>query len=209
MARKPDPNKKRQIVEAATHVFARKGYAAARIIEVAEAAGVGKGTIYEYFRSKEDLFFAVFEEMMADTGSQISGTVTAVSGSAAERLKAVADAVVTAWLPKLDRYALVMEFWSAATVSSLRKRFRDSFQQAYDGFRGVIASLLRDGMASGEFTGDIEVHKTASALIGTWDALLLQAWLDPGFDPLSASRAFVEVLLNGLRTNKINDKEPS
>jgi hypothetical protein len=102
-----------------------------------------------------------------------------------------------------------MEFWSAATVSSLRKRFRDSFQQAYDGFRGVIASLLRDGMASGEFTGDIEVHKTASALIGTWDALLLQAWLDPGFDPLSASRAFVEVLLNGLRTNKINDKEPS
>jgi AcrR family transcriptional regulator len=207
MARKPDPDKKRQIVEAATQVFAGKGYAAARVIEVAEAAGVGKGTIYEYFRSKEDLFFAVYEDMMADTDSRISVTIATVSGSAADRLRAVADAVVTAWLPKLDRYALVMEFWSAATVSPLRRRFKESFQQAYDGFRRVITALLQDGMATGEFADDIDAHKTASALIGTWDALLLQAWLDPDFDPLGASRAFVEVLLNGLRSKKI--KEPS
>jgi AcrR family transcriptional regulator len=207
MARKPDPGKKRQIVEAAFRVFAGKGYAAARIIDVAETAGVGKGTIYEYFRSKEDLFFAVFEEMMTDTNSRISVTIAAVSGSAADRLRAVADAVVTAWLPKLDSYALVMEFWSAATVSPLRRRFKESFQEAYNEFRRVIAALLREGMTSGEFAADIDVHKTASALIGTWDSLLLQAWLDPGFDPLGASRAFVEVLFNGLRSKEI--KEPS
>lgn len=202
MARRPDPGKKRQIVEAATRVFAAKGYAAARIIEVAGAAGVGKGTIYEYFRSKEDLFFAVFEQMMEDTDSRIGLTMASIGGSAAERLKGVADAVIKAWLPKLDLYALVMEFWSAATVSPMRLRFKQSFQEGYERFRRVIGALIRDGMDRGEFAEDIDVHQTASALIGTWDALLLQAWLDSGFDPLGASRAFVEVLLNGLRSRK-------
>jgi hypothetical protein len=41
--------------------------------------------------------------------------------------------------------------------------------------------------------------RIASALVGTWDALLLQAWLDPDFDALTASQAFMEVVLRGLR----------
>ena len=52
--------KKRQILEAAIAVFARKGVGNTRIAEIAAEAGTGKGTIYEYFRSKEQLFQEAF-----------------------------------------------------------------------------------------------------------------------------------------------------
>jgi AcrR family transcriptional regulator len=54
-------NKKSLIIEAAARVFANRGYNSTLIAEIATEAGIGKGTIYEYFPSKEDLFFAVFE----------------------------------------------------------------------------------------------------------------------------------------------------
>ena len=62
MARVVDRDAKRgQIIEAAAGVFARKGFEAALIGDVAVAAGVSKGSLYDYFDSKERLFFAVFE----------------------------------------------------------------------------------------------------------------------------------------------------
>jgi AcrR family transcriptional regulator len=53
--------RKAQIIAAAARVFANKGFTGTAIAEIAIEAGIGKGTIYEYFESKEDLFFAVFQ----------------------------------------------------------------------------------------------------------------------------------------------------
>ena len=58
-------DKRPRLVEAACAVFAEKGYASTRVAEIAERAGVGKGTVYEYFSSKEELLFAVFESINA------------------------------------------------------------------------------------------------------------------------------------------------
>ena len=52
--------KRDSLVKAAASVFASQGFSRARIADIAEAADVGKGTIYEYFDSKEELFLAVF-----------------------------------------------------------------------------------------------------------------------------------------------------
>ena len=59
--RRSDPEHRRQeLVEAATAVFIRQGYASTRVADIATAAGVAKGTVYEYFPSKEEVFLAVF-----------------------------------------------------------------------------------------------------------------------------------------------------
>jgi len=60
-------DKRRGILDAALSVFAKSGYADARISDIAEAAGVGKGTVYLYFSSKEDLLMGVFEACVDDT----------------------------------------------------------------------------------------------------------------------------------------------
>jgi hypothetical protein len=70
MARTADPNRKTDHTAGGRPgVLPARDTRPHRMIEVAEAAAVGKGTIYEYFRSKEELFFAVFEEMMHEAGA--------------------------------------------------------------------------------------------------------------------------------------------
>jgi AcrR family transcriptional regulator len=198
MARKADPNRRTNILAAAARVFAEKGYAATRIIEVARAAQVGKGTIYEYFPSKEALFFAVFESMMAASETTIVRTTEGLVGDFAARLKALSEQLVATWLDDIQMYALVMEFWSATASSPGRDRFKTSFLTGYKALRRVVGDLIRLGQADGEVRSDCDVEAVAAALVGTWDALLLQAWLDPDFDALATSRGFIEVVLRGL-----------
>ncbi len=199
MARKPDPHKRDRIIAAALSTFAQKGYAGTRIIEVAQAAGIGKGTIYEYFRSKEELFFATLEYLLADAEQQMSTLAETLAGSVADRLMSLADHVIRDWIEKLELYGLVLEFWSATAALPGRRRFRDAFNDGYAAFRSSLAALIQDGAINGEFKADIDPEKIASALIGSWDALLFQAWLDPDFDPLGTSRDHMRVVVAGLR----------
>ena len=206
MARRSDPAKKENIIRAAIRVFAQSGYTATRIIDVARAAGIGKGTIYEYFRSKEDLFFAVFQQVMQDSEAPMAAAVASGHGSVARRLKVLSEGLISSWLGKLDLYSLTMEFWSATTVSASRERFKTAFQEAYRTFRHVLAALIQEGMDSGEFASASRPLEVASGLIGMWDALLLQAWLDNTFDALGASRTCLAVMLRGMGSRE--EKEP-
>lgn len=207
MPRKADPNRKQDIIQAACRVFAQKGYAATRIIEVAEAASVGKGTIYEYFRSKEALFFAVFEAMMEDAAGMLAQAGRAAGQSFSRHINTLADSIIQSWLSQIDMYALVMEFWSATASSPSRESFKAVFQAGYRNLRASIGLLIQSAQKTGEVTADIDADKVAAALVGTWDALLLQAWLDPNFDALATSRAFMEVVLRGLGVDDNNQTQ--
>ena len=198
MARKADPTKKVRIIEAATRVFAKNGFNGTLMAQVAHAAEIGKGTIYEYFRSKEALFFAVFEHLMTETGSHMQSIAASKEGSIAQRLRALSDALISMWLPRLDLYSLVMEFWSATATLPSRQQFKQAFQDGYDAFRTLVADQIRSGFDSGEFCAPVDAEKIASAVIGTWDALLMQAWLDSNFDPRSVGQEHMNLIIRGL-----------
>src|SRR5437867_2347128 len=61
-----DPDKPQQIIDAAVRVFARKGYFNSRVSDIAREAGIAAGTIYLYFKTKEDILVTVFREKMAE-----------------------------------------------------------------------------------------------------------------------------------------------
>ena len=61
----------REIAMAAIALFSKKGFAATSVEEIAEAAGMGKGTIYEYFKTKEGVFVAAIEEWIGEAETQI------------------------------------------------------------------------------------------------------------------------------------------
>jgi AcrR family transcriptional regulator len=199
MARPSDPEKKEKIIKAAITIFAQTGYTGTRIAEVAEAAGIGKGTIYEYFRSKEDLFFATFEYLIFKSVQQIDDFAQSFTGSASTRLMEMAETVMKTWLADLDLYGLVLEFWSATSAPPGRKRFREAFKTVYANLRRIVAGLIEKGISRGEFKPDINPEQIASALIGSWDALLFQVWFDPDFDPLGASQSHMAVVVAGLQ----------
>jgi len=191
-------NKRSLIIEAAARVFANRGYNGTIIANIAREAGIGKGTIYEYFLSKEDLFFAVFQWFVQMTETEAKVSISALGGSASERLMALNDALLRSWLDLLDMYSLVMEFWSASASSKMRQRFKQAFREGYRDFRQIVSALIRDGIEKAEFRPEVDAESVAAALVGTWDALLLQAWFDEGFDPLTTSRRFMAVLISGL-----------
>ena len=186
------------IIEAAAKVFANRGYSGTLMADIAREAGIGKGTIYEYFPSKEGLFFAVFEWFVQITKAEAKVSISALGGPASKRLQALNDALLSSWLDMLDMYSLVMEFWSASASSQMRQRFKLAFREGYRDFRQIVSGLIRDGIETGEFQPEVDAESVAAALVGAWDALLLQAWFDEGFDPLTTSRRFMAVVISGL-----------
>lgn len=190
--------KRALIIEAAAKVFARRGFASTLMAEIAIEAGIGKGTLYEYFDSKENLFFAVFEWFVQATEAEAKVSISALGGSASERLDALSDSLMSSWAQMEDMYSLVMEFWSASASSQMRERFKQAFKNGYSDFRQIVSTLIRDGIERGEFQPQVDIESVAAALVGTWDALLLQAWFDDDFNPLTAARGFMTVVINGL-----------
>jgi len=191
-------DRKAQIIEAAARVFAQKGFSGAVIAEIAAEAGIGKGTVYEYFNSKEDLFFAVFQWLSRKIASAATVKISALGGSASHRLMALNESVVNSILNMMDMFSLVLEFWAASSSAIMRQRFKAAFKQTYRDFRGIVSSVIRDGIDSGEFGTDVNPESLAAALVGAWDALFLQAWFDETFDPLVTARDFMALVIQGL-----------
>ena len=107
-------------------------------------------------------------------------------------------AVMNLWDEIPDIFALTMEFWAASSASVLRQRIQAAFRNLYQEYRGIVTSLLQDGIARGEFDNQVDTQAVASALVGAWDALFLQAWFDPKFDLPDTAQKFLRVVLRGL-----------
>jgi AcrR family transcriptional regulator len=191
-------DKKSRIIEAAVMVFAHKGYASATVADIAAKAGIGKGTIYEYFASKEELFFAVFEWFKMQTGIAAKVNIGVLGDSVGKRLEALSDAIMGMWEKIEDVFTLTMEFWAASSSSQIQDRIKQAFRKMYHEYRNTIASLIREGIDRGEFSPDTNPESVAAALVGTWDALFLQAWFEENFDPAVIAREFLKIVINGL-----------
>lgn len=191
------------IVQTAARVFARKGYSGTVISDIALAAGIGKGTIYEYFKSKEDLFFGVFEWFVRQMTELSRVEASALGGSTRKKLAALGDAIIKVNDDMKDFLSLFMEFWAASGASKMRERFQEAFRETYAGFRGIISGLIREGVERGEFRSDVDPESIAAVLVGSWDGIYLQSWFDPSFDARKAVGEFLFTLLEGLSVGAV------
>ncbi len=186
------------ILRAATQVFAEQGYQAGTMGAIADRAGVGKGTVYEYFRKKEDLFFAVFNDYIASMAGLASRSTELPSASAAEQIQRSIHTVLEMSAETRDLFPLVFEFWSASASPNRQARVATLFRETYAEFRGLIAGQIQKGQQAGEFDPAIDASHIAAVLVGALDGLFLQAWFDPALDPVSMGDEFVAVVLRGL-----------
>lgn len=198
MVRIVDRDAKRlRIVEAAAAKFARAGYDATAMDDVAVAAGVSKGSLYDYFKNKEDLFYAVFEwceqQVMLASVAQMKTDL-----SAKEQIINFAEAAVSALVAQVDLYPVTLEVWAAAAKTGTRKRFSKAMKALYVQYRTQVEMLLRAAQESGEIKADIEVPAVAALLVGAVDGLVLQYWLDKSVNPQAWLRSFLIALLDGI-----------
>lgn len=197
------------ILRAAAQVFAEQGYQAATVDDIAERAGIGKGTVYEYFRNKQELFFAVFDNYIASMERLAKQSLEHPSQTAADQIQQMIHAALAMSAEARDLFPLVFEFWSASASPDRQKRVATMFRNTYAKLRTLIADQIRKGQRKGDFDRSADASRIAAVLVGALDGLFLQAWFDTTLDPVLMGDEFVTVLLRGLAPpNKISAKAP-
>jgi len=192
--------KRKKILLAALQVIAEKGLSATRMADIAKTADVGKGTLYEYFRNKEEMLHAGFllifeqgEEVLAQKLSQIHdppGKIHAVLMGFVEALDSF----------PVDFMQVIFDVW-AEGVRSVKTKETTIFdmRKLYAEYRGLMASILSEGMRQGIFRHDLQPEVVASGILGAWDGLMLQWVLDHSvFDFKKAVETLYTAFMQGI-----------
>jgi AcrR family transcriptional regulator len=187
-------DKRRVLLEAAVRVFARRGYHAARVGDIAEEAGVAHGLLYHYFSSKSEVLETVFRETWAD----LLQTVTEIEGStedAREQLRQVAELLLRSWRrdPDLVR-VLVQEVTRSAELGRRVVEIADAFS--------ALERIVRRGQEQGSFDRDVDARLASVIFYGAIEEILT-GWVlglvpDGDEEIARAERAIVRVVTGGL-----------
>jgi AcrR family transcriptional regulator len=161
-------DKRRQLLDAAVRVFARKGFHASRVGDIAEEAGVAHGLLYHYFRSKEEVLEAVFHENWSVLVTRIA-SVEESDEPAADQLRHIAAIVLRTWLHLPDVVRVVVrEFGRTPEVAARLGELARPIE--------AIERVITRGIERGEFRSDIEPRFAATVVYGSIDELLT-AWV--------------------------------
>lgn len=127
------------LLQAATRLFASRGFGGASIDEIAAAAGYTSGAIYANFAGKEDLFLSAFEEQIARHVREVTDAVADAGDDPAARSAAGAQQ----WVDFLDRspelFLLFVEYWAYSVRDPAR---RGAFSDRFAAFRDTTAGML-------------------------------------------------------------------
>jgi TetR/AcrR family fatty acid metabolism transcriptional regulator len=192
--KKPTGDKRTRILTAAVKVFAKNGFHATRVSEVAKAAGVADGTIYLYFKSKEELLVSLFEDRVEKLLSFMREELPK-EPDAPTRLRAVIDMQLGLVEGERDLAEVITVIFRQST--RLMKEFATPRFSAY---LDAIAKIVAEGQATGAFRRDVSANVAARAIFGALDGVTLTWAL--GRAELGGlrrtSKQLADVLLRGL-----------
>lgn len=186
-------DKRQRILESALRVFASKGFFGAKVSDVAEEAGVADGTIYLYFKSKDDLLISLFEEQMSLVNAEL-GRAVAAESDPGEKLRRF----IRAYLELVEKNP------RAAEVLTIELRQSAKFMKQYSNprfaeFLKLLGSVIDEGQKRGRFRPEIPPPVAARALFGMLDELAL-VWVSrkDKLDIRKASEWVCGLVLEGL-----------
>ncbi len=163
----PTNDKRERILDAAVQVFAQRGFFQARVTDIAREAGVADGTIYLYFKNKDDLLISLFEDRMEGIIAAFRLELDPLDGAPA----------------RLHRFiemhlALVESKPQLAEVLTVELRQSSKFMREYKNPRfaeylGILADILEEGRTAGVFRADLEPRILCRIIFGALDEVSL------------------------------------
>ena len=159
-------DKREAILRAATKVFAGKGYFNSKVSDIAVEAGIADGTVYLYFKSKDEILHSIFDRAMADFIAEGRRELAAIDNPAAKLTR-----IAELHLEKLgaDRdMAIVFQVELRGST-----KFMQEFSAAGFGeYLEIIRQTIEDGQRSGDFRKDIKSVIAAKILYGALDEMV-------------------------------------
>lgn len=194
------PDKRNLILDAAIRVFARTGYHAARVSDIATEAGIAYGLVYHYFTNKDEILSSIFEERWSGFVDAVEQIADADTPSRA-KLVSVAAIVLNAYRLRPEWVkVLVLEIQRSSRIAEPEQ------MRAVGRFFQIVARMLREGQARGELRGDIDPDVAAYLFIGGLELVITARVLEVLRIEPDAEEAYfqkvahsvVEIFLNGL-----------
>ncbi|MGE1111205.1 TetR/AcrR family transcriptional regulator [Priestia megaterium] len=184
--------KYKQIIDAAVVVIAENGYHNAQVSKIAKQAGVADGTIYLYFKNKEDVLISLFQEKMGQFVEKIYEELAGIE-TAAEKLHVLID----------KHFSFLAEEHHLATVTQLELRqsnkdLRLKINDVLKDYLTLIDSILQTGIETGEFSENIDIRLARQMIFGTIDETVT-TWVmnDHRYGLIESVDKVHSLLLNG------------
>ena len=189
--------KKREIVQASLGVFAKKGFKDTIMADIAKSAGIGKGTIYEYFPNKQAIFFDVFKLMEKEMDREIDRGLSS-SSDPARQLKGFIKGYCCFYENLPEAMVIYIDFWIETIKDQMKmpeNHLRDRYQQ--------IVSILERGHKLGTFR-PLETGLTATIIFSAIGGLVFQ-WITSNrdFNLLGAADELADTLLKWMEIPNI------
>jgi len=187
--------RRESIIQAAIEVFSKKDFKTASISEIAQKAGVADGTIYQYFKNKEDLFFSIPIEKTNEFRSQLELHLEGISGA----------------FNKLRKFVWYFLYFFKTNpdygrILMLEMRVSKSFvkTETYDFLKHSVSPVLdiiAEGQKEGVIRTDVGVYLLRHLILGTLEHMVSR-WLLKGekYDLLEHHQEVGRILIDGLRT---------
>jgi TetR/AcrR family fatty acid metabolism transcriptional regulator len=190
----PPGPKRDAILRAAIDVFAERGYFNAQVADVARAAGIAAGTVYLYFKSKDDLLVSIFERSMRDGLAEGRAAVGDLRDPG-ERLRRLAHSHLSR-LGRDRNLAIVFQV-ELRSSTKFMERFSATLLRDY---LGLIREAIADGQRVGLFRDDLSPTAAAKMLFGALDEMATNWILSRRRYSLEADAdAVVDLFVNGAR----------
>ncbi|UCF18910.1 MAG: TetR/AcrR family transcriptional regulator [Gemmatimonadota bacterium] len=189
--------KRERILDAAVLEIARRGYYGTTVSTIARRAGVADGTIYLYFKSKEDLLVSIFERAMQRFNFEAAGIVEADGVGAEEKLRRFV-ALHLSLLGEDRDLAVIFQVEFRHTLHILERLSRSRMRD----YLALIARVLEQGTEEGVFKRDLDALLAAKMVFGILDEMATD-WVLSKKNTRLASRSapVTDLLLGGLRTS--------
>jgi AcrR family transcriptional regulator len=194
MARLKAPQRREQLMEVATKLFARNGYEATTTAAIALAAGVTEPILYRHFKSKQELFVAIVKAVSDRTMKQWQDLIAGVADPA-EQIRRVA-----AEMPKhMETFADAYHVLHGALSTSRDKKVLAVMREHYAQIEKFFAKVVGDGQKSGAFRKNISPRGAAWQLIITGIGYGMVALNLAAMDRAMIDGA-IESIIRGLRS---------
>jgi AcrR family transcriptional regulator len=197
MSRHPNTSeiRKNQILDAATKVFVRQGFQHARMDDIVEESGLSKGTLYWYFKSKEDIINAILRRLFTGELEYLENLLDA-EGTVSERLIQLTSDRVTGMKRMSNLVPIIFEFYAVAVHQQWVQQFIGEY---FKHFRNLLEELIQQGIDKGEFR-HVNAKEAAISLASMYEGLTIHWLMDPQtvrWDILS--EISIPLLLDGLK----------
>lgn len=156
------------IIQAALVLFSRKGYSETTIDDIVASAGMSKGSIYSYFKSKEEIFLAIAKDRFNKRHDLVKSFE--VSMPSKDKIKHYIEWVLHGLFKEetLLNARFTFEFW---TVASRNHNIFEEAKKRYSMFYDDLSSILKEGIERGEFKEELDIESMCYIILSSIDGI--------------------------------------